>query len=251
MEVIVLASGSKGNAVFVELDGVRLLVDAGISATRIKKGLAQNGIDMATVDGILITHEHSDHILGLPTLAKWYHLPIFANIATLNAISNATDSMRENFSPIEDSFKLNGITVNSFSVPHDAINPVGYQLSGSETVAVATDIGFVTQGVQSGIEGADILVLEANHDRKVLQNGSYPWCLKKRILSNRGHLANLDTGWALARMKKQPREVILAHLSAENNRPALARQTVNKILSSQGIALNITVASQTECIVKH
>lgn len=251
MEVIVLASGSRGNAVFVELDGVRLLIDAGISAARIKKGLAQNGIDVAALDGILITHEHSDHVSGLPTLAKRYHLPIFANLATFTAISNATSYMQESFSPIKDSFKLNGITVNSFSVPHDAANPVGYRLTGSETVTVATDIGFVTQSVQSSIDGADILILEANHDREVLQNGSYPWSLKKRILSNRGHLANLDTGWALARLKKQPREVVLAHLSAENNRPALARQTVNKILSSQGIALNITVASQTECIVKH
>lgn len=251
MEVIVLASGSRGNATYVELGGTRVLIDAGISATRIKKGLESYGVDVAALDGIFITHEHRDHVAGLATLAKRYHLPIFSRQATLAAIPNATADMRAAYQPIESAVRLPGVTAECFSIPHDAADPVGYRLRGAEQVTVATDIGFVTQGVQAAIDGADVLILEANHDRQVLQQGSYPWHLKKRILSNRGHLANLDTAWALARLQKRPREVILAHLSEENNRPELARATVEDILTKQGIALNLTVASQVAPVTVH
>ena len=248
MQVSVLASGSKGNAVYVEMNGCRLLLDAGISATRIKKALLAQGIDAASLDGVLITHEHRDHIAGLATLSKWYHLPIFSRRATFEHMSCRAQLPPECICPVDSGFKLAGVTVVPFSTSHDAADPVGYRIQGSQCMALATDLGFVTANVQSAIEGADLLVLEANHDPEVLKKGAYPWPLKRRILSNRGHLANSDAAWAIARMKRRPRKVFLAHLSEENNRPDLARDTVQMILAKQGIQQEIIMTSQTETV---
>lgn len=248
MQVVVLASGSKGNAVMVEMDGVKLLIDAGISATRIKKGLADFGMAPEELSGILITHEHRDHIAGLTTLSKWYHLPIFARRGTLAALSCAVQVPRELLQPLEDSLDIEGLRVGCFSTSHDAADSVGWRIEGSERFVLATDLGFVTSSVQEALEGADILVLEANYDPEMLQNGSYPWHLKRRIMSNRGHLANADAAWALARLKQRPGQVVLAHLSEENNEPGLAEETVRKILHRQGIEVELAVASQREAL---
>ena len=249
MQVVVLASGSKGNAVMVEMDEVKILIDAGISATRIRNGLASFGIEPEELSGILITHEHRDHIAGLTTLSKWYHLPIFARRGTLAALSCAVTVPRELLHPVTGDFVLEGLKVESFATSHDAAESVGWRIGGSEQFVLATDLGFVTSNVQQALEGADILVLEANYDPDMLQDGSYPWPLKRRIMSNRGHLANADAAWALARLKDCPGQVVLAHLSEENNRPEMAEETVRKILHRQGIDLPLSVASQTEPLV--
>lgn len=246
MRVSVLASGSKGNAIFVELDGVRLLVDAGISATRIKRGLMEQGIDAGALDGVLVTHEHTDHVNGLPMLSKWYHLPIFTRSGTIEHMACREKIPMECFHAIEEGFQLGGVRIVSFSIPHDAADPVGYRIEGSETCVVATDLGFVTSSVQAALEGADVMVLEANHDPGLLRQGSYPWPLKRRILSNRGHLANSDAAWALVRLNRRPRQVFLAHLSEENNRPELAQETVQSILARQGVEISLAMASQYE-----
>ena len=242
MNVSVLASGSKGNAIFVELDGTRLLVDAGISATRVKRGLMEQGIDAAKLDGILVTHEHTDHVNGLPILSKWYHLPIFTRRETIEHMPCREKIPLECFHPIEEDFRIGSVRIRPFSIPHDAAAPVGYRLEGSETCVIATDLGFVTSSVQAALEDADIMVLEANHDPELLKQGSYPWPLKRRILSNRGHLANSDAAWALARLHRKPRHVFLAHLSEENNRPELAKETVQSILEGQGVNISVSLA---------
>ena len=248
MQVVVLASGSKGNAVFVEMDGVKLLIDAGISATRIKKALAEFGVEPGELAGVLITHEHRDHIAGLATLSKWYHLPVFSRRATLAALSCAVKVPQELLKPVEgDSLMLGGrLEAEPFSTSHDAADSVGWCLRGSERFTLATDLGFVTSSVQEALEGADVLMLESNYDPDSLKNGPYPWPLKRRIMSNRGHLANADAAWALARLKRPPAQVVLAHLSEENNEPGLAEATVRKILHRQGIELELSVASQHE-----
>ncbi|MCR5757352.1 MAG: MBL fold metallo-hydrolase [Selenomonas sp.] len=248
MQVRILASGSRGNAVFVEMDGMKLLLDAGISATRIKKALAGIGVDASTLDGVLVTHEHRDHVAGLATLSKWYHLPIFTRPGTIEHMKGRAAIPAECFCPIGDSFSVGGLTIESFNISHDAAEPVGYRLKGCKNVTLATDLGFVTDNVQTAIEGADVLILESNHDPEVLKQGGYPWPLKRRILSNRGHLANADAAWALIRMQKRPEKVFLAHLSEENNRPDLAENTVQGILAKQGVQLDLTVASQTEMV---
>ena len=238
LQVSILASGSKGNSVYVELDGVRLLVDAGISAARITKGLRARGIEPQSLDAVLVTHEHIDHVRGLKTLAKQYHLPILATRGTLAGIDGGA-AFEDDMRSISDAFMIGNVTVQPFATSHDAAEPCGFRIEGSHCCTVATDLGVVTDTVQDAMEGADVLVLEANHDADLLRQGSYPWSLKRRILSNRGHLANGDAAWALTRMKKHPRKVYLAHLSEENNRPALARDTVHDILASCGMTLDI------------
>lgn len=251
MQVSVLASGSRGNAVYVEMDGVRLLLDAGISATRIKKGLAAEGVDASTLDGVLITHEHRDHIAGLVTLSKWYELPIFTRRATIEHMSCCSAIPAERFHAIEGAFRIGGLTIDPFNIPHDAADPVGYRITGSSRCTLATDLGFVTASVQEAIDGADVLVLEANHDPEVLKHGDYPWPLKRRILSNRGHLANADAAWALVRMKKRPAHVFLAHLSEKNNTPELAENTVEEILHRQGLDIPICMTAQDRTVRLH
>lgn len=238
MQVSILGSGSKGNSVYVELDGVRLLIDAGISASRIVKALRTSGVQPQDIDVVLITHEHIDHVRGLKTLAKQYHLPILATKGTLSGIEGASAFQTE-MQTISGDFTVNGVTVRPFPISHDAAEPCGFRITGSACCTIATDLGVVTDAVQDAMEGADVLVLEANHDADLLRQGGYPWPLKRRILSNRGHLANGDAAWALTRMKKPPRKVYLAHLSEENNRPVLARDTVTSILASRGLVFDI------------
>ena len=235
LRVAVLASGSKGNAAYIELDGTRLLIDAGISARRITRSLADLGVDAAALDGVFITHEHSDHNKGQPTLLKQYHLPLFAPPATLRAIGESLAVPEDTFTPLAGDVMLGSVAVKSFSTLHDAASPVGYAVCGSEKCALATDLGFLTNDVMAAIEGSDVLILEANHDRELLQSGSYPWRLKQRILSNRGHLSNSAAAWALVRLKKRPRAVFLAHMSQENNRPELVEETVRTILAQQNV----------------
>ena len=238
MQVAILASGSKGNSVYVELDGVRILVDAGISAARITKGLHVRGIEPQSLDAVLVTHEHIDHVRGLKTLAKQYHLPILATRGTPAGIDGGA-AFEDDMRGITGDFKIGEVSVHPFAISHDAAEPCGFRIEGSHCCTIATDLGVVTDTVQGAMEGADVLVLEANHDADLLRRGSYPWPLKRRILSNRGHLANGEAAWALTRMKKHPRKVYLAHLSEENNRPALACDTVQDILSSRGMTLNV------------
>lgn len=251
MQVVVLASGSKGNAVYVEMDGTKLLIDAGISATRIKKRLAEEQVDVSTLDGILVTHEHRDHIAGLATLSKWYRLPIFTQRGTIEHMSCRQAIPDDCFHPIDGAFRLGDLTIDPFRIPHDAADPVGYRVMGSQNCTLATDLGFVTSSVQAAIDGADVLVLEANHDPEVLKHGDYPWALKRRILSNRGHLANADAAWALVRMKKRPEHVFLAHLSEKNNTPELASETVASILKQQGVSLELSLTAQDEPVRLH
>ncbi len=250
MQVSVLASGSKGNSTFVEMDGTRLLVDAGISARRIRHDLAGLEVEVSSLDGIFITHEHRDHIKGLVTLSKQYHLPIFTRPATFQSMYCADQIPLECFHPIKNKLALGRLMIGTFNISHDAADPVGYTIQGSEKCTVATDLGFVTSNVQAALENSDVLVLEANHDTDILKQGSYPWSLKQRILSNRGHLSNKDAAWALVRMKRHPRTVFLAHMSEENNRPKLAEETVKNILTQQGLGgiMIVQLTSQDEVV---
>lgn len=239
MQIHVLASGSTGNATYIELEDSKLLVDAGISARRIKQSLDKIGTNVEDIDGVLITHEHRDHVNGLTTLLKKYNLPTYARPDTWNSMHCRKLLPDGCCRPLADSFNIGKVKIEPFSISHDAADPVGFRLyAGSTKVSVATDLGFVTPTVKEALALSDVMVLEANHDIDMLKNGSYPWYLKKRIMSNRGHLANTDAGWTLARMdRKAHADVFLAHLSQENNRPELAEKTVADILTTQGLTL--------------
>lgn len=235
MQVAVLASGSKGNATFVEMDGIRILIDAGISARRIKQELAALGENVEMLDGIFVTHEHGDHIKGLPNLVKKYGIQIYSRPATFRTMSCYEELPGDCVNPIIDRIQLGRVAVRAFDIPHDAAAPVGYIIQGTSRCVVATDIGNVDDRLQHMLEGAQVLVLEANHDEEMLKQGSYPYNLKQRILGPLGHLSNRRMAQVVAELRRRPQKLILAHLSESNNRPELAMDTVKSVLDSYGI----------------
>lgn len=244
MVVTTLASGSSGNCILVSHGSTHLLVDAGISCRRIKNALAALGLTPGGLTAILITHEHSDHISGLATLFKQYHLDVWCSAGTGRQLAYRIAFLEEvlhTFAP-GDSFSLGGLTVASFATSHDAADSVGYAFTdGARKAAIVTDLGVVTPVVEEGVRGADLLVAEANHDPGMLMDGPYPPYLKQRILGARGHLSNAACA-ELARCSGA-RTVVLAHLSAENNDPALALATVRTQL---GPDVTVEVAPRGE-----
>ena len=239
MKLHVLASGSTGNAVFVKFGATKLLIDAGISPRRIKNELSAVGETIDDISGVLITHEHHDHVKGLLNLTKKYRLPVYTRPGTWEGISCQDLIPGECRKVARDSFDIGEVKIEPFAISHDANEPVGYNLYHRDTkCSVATDLGFVTDSVKKALSLSDVLVFESNHDVDMLRQGSYPWHLKRRIMSNRGHLSNVDAGWTLARLaRKNHTKVFLAHLSQENNRPEVAEQTVRGILEDQEIEM--------------
>ena len=241
LELCTLASGSSGNCLLVSDGHTHILVDAGISARRITKSLRELGLDPRELSGILITHEHSDHISGLATLTKQLSLPVYTSRGTALQLCYRIAFLEDvihTFRPGE-SFDVGGLGVESFPTPHDTVESVGYAVTGcGRKAAVATDLGYVTQEVWDGVQGADLLVAEANHEVEWVQSGPYPYFLKQRILGERGHLSN-DAGAALAcsAVAGGAHTVVLAHLSAENNTPARAYDTVCAALERAGAAV--------------
>ena len=234
-----LFSGSSGNSILIESGTTAVLVDAGMSAAAITKALKLHGKTPADIDGILLTHEHTDHVSGVNQLCKRYGLALYANAKTYQGMEAKMQDVpigqARVFTTGED-FYVGDIAVHAFPIPHDAAEPVGYALyAAGAKVCVATDMGHLPKRVLTELEGAGAIVLESNHDIGLLQAGKYPQFLKRRILSNKGHLSNDAAGQAAVALAKQgTRQIILGHLSAENNRESMARQAVCGQLSGQG-----------------
>ena len=238
-----LFSGSGGNALFIGYGNTRILVDAGLSGRIVSDALTGIGILPETLNGILVTHEHSDHIKGVGILSRKYHLPVYANPATWAAmekqIGAVAPSLRREFDSNE-SFFIGDFSVFPFSIPHDAADPVGYRVfAGGHSAASATDMGYFSPQVLDVLAGTDILVLESNHDADMLRaNEHYSQSLKTRILGRKGHLSNeacADALWQLYRTGV--RHAVLGHLSHENNTPELALRTVCDCLRSHGLVV--------------
>ncbi len=233
MELCSIASGSSGNCIYAASDDCRLLLDVGISGKRIEAGLRELGLKTSEMDGILITHEHADHISGLGVIARRYGLPIYATQGTIDAIRKTSSvgeidtSLFRTIQP-EVPFRIGALTILPFSKSHDAADPVSYLLrSGQKSLAVVTDLGTYDDRMVERLRGLDVLLLEANHDVHMLQVGSYPYPLKQRILGDRGHLSNERAGQLLGQvLHDRMRHVFLGHLSKENNYPALALESV-------------------------
>jgi phosphoribosyl 1,2-cyclic phosphodiesterase len=240
MQVHVLASGSTGNAIFLDFKHTKILVDAGISTRRIKNSLAELGVNIEELDGVVITHEHRDHVSGLATMTKKYNLPIYASMNTWQDMYCRALIPDACCKVLPKVLEIGQVQVEPFSISHDAADPVGFSFyDGSTKCSVVTDLGFVTAEVKEAIARSDILVLESNHDVEMLEKGPYPWHLKRRIMGNRGHLSNVDAGWTLARLERKPSmQVFLAHMSQHNNEPALAMDTVSSILVGHGCQLD-------------
>lgn len=233
MELCSIASGSSGNCVYVGSDSCHLLIDAGISGKRIEEGLHQLDLKCGEIRGILVTHEHIDHIAGLGVLARRYGLPIYATAATIEAIRYARSVGKVDetlFCAVEPGvdFMIGDLTVEPIAISHDAADPVAYKIrQAGKSVAVITDLGTYDDGLVARLQNLDVLLLEANHDVNMLQVGPYPYPLKQRILGDRGHLSNERSGHLLGRVLHDNfKAAVLGHLSKENNYAELAYETV-------------------------
>lgn len=233
MRLCSIASGSSGNCIYVGSDTTNILIDAGISGKKVEFGL--NALDLTTKDlnGILVTHEHSDHIKGLGVIARKAGIPIYATPRTIRSMqeNNSLGKLPEDiFREIQgnETCQIGDLKVHPFRISHDAAEPVGFRIAnGNKTVGIATDMGMYNDYIIENLSGLDALLLEANHDVNMLQVGSYPYYLKRRILGERGHLSNETAGKLLCRLLHDDmKAVLLGHLSKENNYEELAFETV-------------------------
>lgn len=235
-----LFSGSSGNAIYVGCDDAHILVDAGMSGTRVCKELQCVGIDPSNLNAILVTHEHADHIKGIGILSRKYDLPVYATEGTWQGMYDKIGAIAEKnrviFEPDVDFF-IGSIDVTPFSTPHDANQSVGYtfEVDGAK-LAIATDLGCIKDSWLRHVMGSDAVILESNYDLDMLNAGPYPYDLKKRIRSRRGHLSNDDAGAVAVELARNgTKQVILGHLSKENNFPELAMRSCELSLQMAGL----------------
>ncbi len=235
-----LYSGSSGNAIYISNEKTHILVDAGLSGKRIEESMAMAGGDIRNIQAILISHEHIDHTLGAGILSRRFGIPIYANQRTWEAMRKQLNKIKPecirmfNTSQV---FNIGDLEVCAFSTPHDAAEPVGFNFRcQNKKVTIATDIGHMDETLLSNLEGSDMILIESNHDIEMLKMGRYPWPLKQRILGDSGHLCNEVAGKVVAYLASRgTQKFLLGHLSAENNFPELALQTVKNALSEKSI----------------
>jgi phosphoribosyl 1,2-cyclic phosphodiesterase len=260
VSVSILASGSRGNSALVASTCTKILVDAGISCRETFKRMKTLGEDPQSLSAILITHEHSDHIYGLATLAKKLRIPIFMTGATHQAWARAIRDEKGERPQVEKlerfesghKFHIGDIEVKPFTIPHDAADPVGFTFRADGIkIGIATDLGYIPVSVRDHLRGSDVLVMESNHDVEMLRGGPYPWSVKQRVMSRVGHLSNQ----ALADFFSNDYDnsaafVVLAHLSEQNNHPEIARREAEKALAARGglFQNRVLLAAQSETL---
>ena len=241
-----------GNCLYVESENTKLLIDAGVSLKKIENGLETLNINPSSLDGILVTHEHSDHIQSLGNLSKKYNLPVYANSETLDSMPKQTDKISaENIKKfkVAEKFEIKDIEINPFSIPHDAANPCGFNISNnSDKISIATDIGHMTNEILKQLENSKFILLESNYDTEVLKCSKYPYMLKQRIAGPNGHLSNEVASKVINYLLQgNLKTAMLGHLSKESNFPELAYQTVVDELIHSGTdvsKLNLSIASR-------
>lgn len=249
-----LYSGSTGNSLLVKNDNTCILVDAGVSGIKIVEALNSISIDISEIDAILVTHEHTDHIKSIGTLSKKYNIPVFANKETWHAMPTEEKKVpldcQKTFT-IDNKFSIGSLEICAFSIPHDAANPCGFNIFGSnKKISIATDIGHITPSIFTNLQNSSFVLLESNYDPEVLKCSSYPYNLKRRIAGPNGHLPNKEAGDTISKLIDSGlKSVMLGHLSKENNFPELAHQTVLEELISNSYtknSVNLYVASRYE-----
>lgn len=228
-----IASGSSGNCIYAGTEHSSVLVDVGVSGKKVEAGLNQIGLTTRDVDGILLTHEHSDHIKGLGVIARKYGIPIYGTRGTLKSVQESSSLGKIDASlyreiRADERFSIQDLEILPFSISHDAAEPVAYRIEhGQKAVGVVTDLGVYNDYTVSHLKDLDAVLLEANHDIRMLQVGSYPYYLKQRILGKKGHLSNENAGRLLCEiLHDRLKAILLGHLSKENNYEELAYQTV-------------------------
>lgn len=248
LRIAILGSGSKGNCSLISDGRTNLLLDAGLNPTVIVKKLSELGLDMSDIDGMLLTHEHDDHIKAVESLAPFTH--VYSHPDTLEAVRKKQKIPLKNEMEIEEKeFSIGTLDILPFRVSHDAARPFGYVVKDFENkVTYMTDTGYVSKGMMAAARGSDLVVLESNHDKELLLRGAYPYYLKRRILSDQGHLANEESALAaFDLMESGAKRIVLAHLSEQNNLPELAYWTTTNYFTKKGATekdCRISVASQ-------
>lgn len=233
-----LYSGSSGNCIYISNKETKILIDAGVTAKRIDEGLSAIGEDGDSISAIFVTHEHTDHIRGIRVFAERHNIPVFAKNDVFELLSqsgNITSKMSADI--LYDNMELDGIEIIPFANSHDSISCTGYRfnLPNGKSIGICTDTGYVTESAREALLGCDMVYLESNHEVRMLQNGSYPYPLKQRILSDFGHLSNQASAeFAKDLVKGGTTRIILAHLSRENNLPDIARQTALSAMEMAG-----------------
>ncbi len=243
VEITILGSGSSGNCAYLETSETRLLIDAGFSGRQIRQRLTSIGKGPESLSGILITHEHSDHINGLVGLCSKLNIPVYCNRDTKDAMEYQLDCKFDcRIFTTGETFEIGDVIVDTFSIPHDASDPVGFMLrTTAGKVGFLTDLGHATKLALERVRAANVLVLETNHDLKMLQESSRPWSLKQRIAGRHGHLSNTDAADAAQEiMSAELRHLYLGHLSRECNQPELAHRVIQERMDKIG-ANHVTV----------
>ena len=244
-----LASGSSGNAALLATDKTRILVDAGLSMKELGRRLESIGEDLTEIDAILVTHEHSDHVAGLPVLARNRNLRAAIYVSRLTEPSIDWGETRP--TRIEEfqagaAFQVGDIEVQSFGIPHDAADPVGFAFAAQGVrIAVATDLGYVPESIKFHLRRTDLLLLEANHDLDMLKVGPYPWAVKQRVMSRVGHLSNKAMAdFLIEDLDSSTHQLILGHLSEHNNHPAIVEMVASQSLEQRGLRTTLAIAEQ-------
>ncbi|WFB35282.1 MBL fold metallo-hydrolase [Kiritimatiellota bacterium B12222] len=234
-----LASGSTGNCTLLATENTRVLIDAGISARRIQTHLREWGMELDQLDGVCVTHEHSDHIQALPILNKKHGVPLYGNAGTVQSLAHKKkfEDLKWRIFANGQSFDIGELSIDPFSVPHDAYDPVSYVVrAGKYRMGFATDIGLATRLVRLQLQGCHVLVLETNHDRILLEESERPWSLKQRIGGRQGHLSNEEAADLLKEVAgPELEQVYLAHMSKDCNQWALAESIIRMTLKELGM----------------
>ena len=249
-----LYSGSSGNCLYVETENTKILIDAGVSLKKIEKGLDNLNVDAKDLDGVIVTHEHIDHIQSIGNLSKKFDIPVFANQKTFDAMPKQTEKLSDKNKKkinIDEKFMIGDIEILPFSIPHDAADPCGFTLfSNNKKISIATDIGHMTGDIVKQIDGSEFVLLEANYDTEVLKYTKYPFKLKERIAGPTGHLSNKMAGQTINYLINSGlKKAMLGHLSKESNFPELAYQTVIDEIIANGTNIDnfsLSVADRNE-----
>lgn len=226
-----LYSGSTGNSLFIESNNTKILVDAGESCKKIVQSLSNIDIPINSIDGIIVTHEHIDHVKGLGTISKKFNIPVYANIETWDAMPLQKDKIDitniRTFN-VKETFEIGDLKINPFSIPHDAANPCGFNIYyNNNKISIATDLGHMNSEILNNLENSSFILLESNYDSNILKCSPYPYHLKQRISGPNGHLSNDMAGKTISHLINTGlKQVMLGHLSKENNFPELAYKTV-------------------------
>jgi phosphoribosyl 1,2-cyclic phosphodiesterase len=238
-----LASGSKGNSLFVSWKDNSILIDAGLSGIEIERRLESKNLSPESLTAIIVTHEHSDHIRGVGILSRRYNIPVYINKNTYKRASKLGKLAGLEFFECGSSFKIDNMEISPFTISHDAVDPSGFTLDyKNKKIGIATDLGIATNLVKEHLKDCSFLYLEANHDPDMLINGPYPWYLKQRIKGRHGHLSNMDSKELLEELKNENlTHVTLAHLSEENNTPEKAYNAAKEALNSPDITIEVAM----------